>query len=476
MFMSFIRKNKIQYTLIAMLLIGVASCSSYKKLPDAPQAETNGILRDSIANNGDSTTIADIPWKEYFMDAKLQALIAEALNNNYDMQLAISRISQAEVSLNMARAAYQPTLAAGVAYDNTLYSKGANGTKVLGYSSKTLSLGFSATWEADLWGKLSYQSKSKYATYLNSVEYRNLVQTNIISNIATAYYTLLSYDEQLKITKKTIALLEKSAQTIEQLKNAGQQNGAAVEQSKALLYNTQLSVPQLESLIRKQEDAICILMGRIPGVIDRDTIGSEVVAEKLSYGVPAQFLAKRPDVKQAEYSFRSAYALTKAAKASLYPSLTIGSSTNPVTLGVAGTLSDLLKPESIAAELVAGLAQPIFYKKQLRSNLKVTQMQQDDALKTFQYTVLTAGREVSDIIFCYRASLSKNDVRAKQIESLNKAVDFTNDLLMAGEATYTEVLTSEQSLLSAQLNQVSDKLEQLSYSVSLYKALGGGIK
>jgi NodT family efflux transporter outer membrane factor (OMF) lipoprotein len=470
------KTSRINILLIAIIFIGATSCHTYKNLVDAPQADTAGLVRDSAENKGDTTTIANIPWKEYFTDAKLQALITEGLDKNYNMQIALSRISQAEVNLSMARGAFLPAVNAGAAFNNTLLSSGADGTKVLGYSTKMFSLGFTASWEADLWGKLSNQSKSKYASYLSSIEYKNLVQTNLVSNIAIAYYNLMALDKQLKITKETIVLLEKSAQTMAQLKEAGQQNAAAVEQSNALLYSTQLSVFQLESLISKQENAICILLGRVPGSIDRDSIGNQTVSKKLAYGVPAQFLAKRPDVKQAEYSFRSAYAITNIAKANFYPSFTIGSAYNPLSLGVAGSLSSIFKPENIAADIVAGLSQPIFNRKQLKGNLKIAQAQQEEALMTFKYTVLTAGQEVSDILFSYKSSINKNELRSKQIESLTNAESYTQDLLMAGEANYTEVLSAQQSLLSAQLNQVNDKLEQLNYSVSLYKALGGGTK
>lgn len=459
--------------LTVIIIIGFSSCRSYKNLGEAPQADTQGIVRDSVQNKGDTTTIADIPWKEYFTDSKLQALITEGLSNNFSMQIAMSRIRQSEASLEMSRGALYPTLSAGAQINHTRMSSGAHGTDVLGYYSNINSLGFIATWEADLWGKLSNQSRAKYASYLNSFEYKNLVQTTLISTIANGYYNLLALDEQLKITKSTVVLLEKNAQTMADLKEAGQQHAAAVEQSKALLYNTQISIPQLETQIRKQEDVLCVLLGRKPGVIDRDSIGRQHLSQRLAYGVPMQFLAKRPDVKQAELSFRSAYALTNVAKANFYPSLTI----NSVSFGLAaGGFSNFFKPENIAASMIAGIAQPIFYKKQLRGNLKIAQAQQEEALLIFKSTVLTAGQEVSDILYGYNASMSKNELRNKQIESLTKAVDFTQDLLMAGEANYTEVLTTQQNLLSAQLNRVNDKLEQLTYSVNLYKALGGGIK
>jgi NodT family efflux transporter outer membrane factor (OMF) lipoprotein len=451
-------------------------CRSYKNLGEAPKADTNGLIRDSLASKGDTITIANIPWKEYFKDSKLQALIQEGIDKNLDMQIALSRVSQAEILLSTARAANMPTFGAGAAYNNTLISAGKDGIKVLGYSTQNFSLGFTAAWEADLWGKLNYQARSGYASYLNSMEYKNLIQTNLVANIATVYYNLLALDQQLKITQQTIDLLRQNSETMQQLKESGQQNGAAVEQSKALLYSTQLSVATLQRQIRVQENAICQLLGRIPGPIDRDTLGSEIVADKLAYGVQAQFLAKRPDVKQAEYAFLSAFNLTNMAKASLYPSFTIGSTSSPSTLGVVGGLADLFKPEHIVAQLVASLAQPILYNKQLRNNVKIAQARQEQALLSFKSTVLNAGDEVSNIIYSYNVAVSKDTLRTKQVESVTRAVEYTQDLLRAGEATYIEVLTAEQNLLSAQLSQVNDKLEQLTYSVSLYQALGGGTK
>lgn len=465
-------KNRVRILFVAIVAVGLTSCQSYKNLSESPKVDTQGIVRDAN-ENGDTVTIADVPWKEYFADSKLQALIAEGLEKNIDLQIAITRIKQSEAGLTMARAAGLPTLSAGANMDYTRYSNGSKGKDVLGYETNQISLGFAASWEADLWGKLSNQSKAKYASLLSSYEYKNLIQTTLIANIANTYYSLLALDEQLRITKETVGLLQQSAETMEALKEAGLQNAAAVEQSKALLFNTQLSIPQLESQVRKTENALCILLARKLGGIDRASISDQAVSDKLNYGVPAQLLAKRPDVKRAELSFCSAYALTNAAKASFYPSLTISSASFGLA---AGGFSDFFKPENIAANIVAGLAQPIFYKKQLRSNLKIAQAQQEEALLTFSSTVLTAGQEVSDILYGFKASLSKNEFRNRQITSLTNAVDYTQELLKAGEANYTEVLSAQQSLLSAQLNKVSDKLEQLTYSVNLYKALGGGTK
>lgn len=465
-----IKKKIFQLLLISFVIAGFSSCQSYNQLSAPPKADTDGIIRD-VANDSDTTTIADIPWKEYFTDPKLQALITEGLEQNIDLQVAIERIRQAEANLSMTRGNSLPDVSAGFQINHTRTSDGDNGRDILGYISNQNSLGFSASWEIDLWGKLASKSKAQYANYLNSLEYKNLVQTELIANIVNAYYNLLSLDKQLQITKQTIGLLEESAQTIAALKEAGQQNAAAVEQSNALLYSTQLTVPALESRIREQENAICVLLGKKPGTIERTSIDDQSVNANLKIGVPAQLLSRRPDVKQAELNVLAAYATTDVAKASFYPSLTITSASFGLS---SGDFSDFFKPENLAANIAAGLTQPIFNRKQLKSNLKLAESQQEEILLTFRITVLSAGREVSDILYGYESSLKKNGFRDKQITSLTNAVDYSQDLLIAGEAIYTEVLSAQQDLLSAQLSQVDDKLEQLTYSVNLYKALGGG--
>lgn len=455
-------------------LIGMLTLSSCRtsRAYKAPEVETEGLFRGE--NPTDTTTIANISWREYFTDPILQNLIEEGLSNNYDVQIAYTRIQQAEASLRIAKSAYFPNVALAGQVTRTFGSNGLHGKDVLGYASGQYSLGIAASWELDIWGKLRGQNRAQYAAFLNSQVYRDLIQTSLIANIATTYYSLLALDEQLKITNETIGLLLESTETMQALMDAGLLTGASVEQSRALYYSTQVSVPALESQIRKTENALSVLLGRKPDAIERSTIAAQVVNTNLDHGVPMQMLAKRPDVQQAELSFRSAFELTRAARASMYPSLTLG---NGSMIGFgATTLSGFFKPENILASVIGGLTMPIFAQGQLRGNLKIKKAQQEEALLFFEKTVLSAGQEVSDILFGYRASLSKNDIRNKQVEALNNSVYYTQELLKAGEANYTEVLSAEQNLLSAQLSQVSDKLEQLQYGVNLYKALGGGAK
>lgn len=465
------KSNRLKITSVIILSVTLSimmqSCSITRKYV-SPQIETENLFRYDSPT--DTITIADLHWQEFFTDPFLRELIAEGLGQNFDLQIAVTRIKQAEASLSIARGAFFPSVDL---VGNVSHYRSSNGNSVLGYHGEQYTLGISTSWELDIWGKLNSQSKAKYAQFMGTHAYRNLIQTSLIANIATSYYSLLALDEQLNIVIETAELLKETTSTMEDMMQAGLLNGASVQQSKALLYNTQVNIPDLQIQIRQLENSISTMLGRKPGAIERSLIKDQYVANRLDYGVPIQMLARRPDVQQAELSFRSAFELTKAAQASFYPSITLTSG----TLGYgATTLSQFFHPENIFANVIGGLTQPVFANRQLTGNLKIAKAQQEEALLTFEKTVLTAGQEVSDILYSYEFSLKKNDIRIKQIIALNTAVEFSKELLKAGEANYIEVLLAEQDLLQAQLGQISDKLEQLQYSVSLYKALGGGIK
>lgn len=471
------KKKHIKGIILLGLIIPIVltSCQIMNKY-ESPKVNNENLFRDE--NPHDTTTIASISWSEYFKDVYLQSYINEAIEKNFDMQIATERIKQAEAVLGMARAAYFPDIALSAQVNQDRLSNASPTTgmpkdkNVLGYHKESYSLGIVASWELDIWGKMNRQSKAKYAQMLNSYVGRTLVQTSLISNIANTYYSLLALDEQLRVTNNMIELMEENLKTTEALKEAGMANGAAVEQTKAALYNTQSSIPDLESNIRQLENAMCSMLGREPGNIQRTMLIDQKVPVELSHGVPAQMLARRPDVQQAELSFRSAFELTHAAKASFYPSLTLTS--GMIGFSTVNGLSNFFKPENIFASIAGGLTQPLFARKQLTTQLKVAKSDQQIALLAFERTVLEAGQEVSNIIYTYDSSLKKDESRNKEVESLVKAVDYTQKLLTAGEATYLEVLSAQQGLLQAQISQVNDKLQQLQASSDLYRALGGG--
>ncbi|MCC8146212.1 MAG: efflux transporter outer membrane subunit, partial [Bacteroidales bacterium] len=460
--------KKIKYiscsALLAISVVSLSSCAVGKTYK-SPGTDTT-VFRN-YETGSDTTSIADMPWDEFFTDSYLKELISEGLRNNFDMQIAMERIRASEANLMKAKAAFFPSVSLVGDVNHNRTSDGVSGKDVLGYSATDYSLGISASWELDVWRKLHSQKKADWTSLQSVYAYRNVVQTSLISNIATSYYSLLALDEQLRITKETVIVLEKNVETMQALKDAGMVTGAAIEQSKALLHNTQVEVPELENQINELENSICLLLGKVPQSIDRSSIVIQQVPEKLEAGIPVHLLGRRPDIRQAEYDFMSAFELTNVARANMYPSISLTSG----SIGfVSASISDFFKPEKLAVNLLGGITQPIFSQRKLKTQLEVSKAQQEEARINFEKTVLNATVEVSDILYGFNSSVKKNISRISQIESLHNAVSFTQELLLADEANYTEVLTAEQNLLNAKINQVNDKLEQLQYHVNLYRA------
>jgi NodT family efflux transporter outer membrane factor (OMF) lipoprotein len=456
-----------------LLAAGVSSCRVIDRYRSPLQeTDTRELFRTNF-DRGDTTTVAAIPWPAYFTDTSLQRLIEEGLRENFDLRTAHLRILEAEAGLMVARAAYFPVVALNgqITHARTSVKEGA--VDALGYGSSQYRLGVAVQWEVDLWGKLNRQSRARYAQYLNSHEYRRLIQTSLVSAIATSYYTLMALDEQLRISNETVRLLDDSHRSMQALMEAGLLNAAAVEQSHALKLSTQASALNLETAIHKLENSLSAMIGHKPGAIERSLFDTWTPPDTpLPYGVPMQMLALRPDVQSAEWQFRAAFEFRHAAQAALYPSLTLGSGTMAGYGGLAA--ADLFRPENLFANVIGGLTQPVFAGKQLRAQARITKAQEEESLLNFQKTVLTAASEVSDILFTYEKALEKTEVRRMQLESLRKSVDYTQELLRAGDATYIEVLTAQQNYLNAQLAAIDDRLEKAQAVIDLYRALGGG--
>ncbi|TDG37063.1 efflux transporter outer membrane subunit [Pedobacter changchengzhani] len=456
--------------LIGLLIFTLSACVT--KQYQSPSVVKDNLYRD--VNTADSTTIATLPWKTLFSDPTLQALIEQGINGNLDLKQAIERIKIAEATLMQNRLALLPSLQGDLSVtDNKQSQRAVNfpaGT--INLETQTYKAQLSTSWEADIWGKLSSARRSAYASYLQSDAVKRAVQTQLIANIANGYYNLLALDKQLKITQETIESRRKGVETIKALKDAAIVNGAAVVQSEANLYAAEVTLPDLKRSIREVENSLSALIGINPGAINRSSLETQIPYDNLKTGVSAQLLENRPDVQAAELAFRASFENTKVAKAYFYPSLTLTASGGLSSL----QLKDFFN-QSIFYNLVGGLTQPIFAKGQNKVRLKTAEAQQQIALYAFQQSLLTGGQEVSNALFAYQTAVEKSTTRAKQVASLTKAVDFTQELLRYTSTTnYTDVLTSEQSLLAAQLNGVNDKLQQLQAVVNLYKALGGGWK
>ncbi len=463
------------YKYITLVFAGgmiVASCNVSKKYK-RPDVTASNLYRDSTTT--DTASMADLPWKTLFADTVLQGLIQEGINNNLDLRTAILKISESQATLRSAKLAYFPTLDAGVQVTQAKTSQSSLNFPAgigINLNTTTYQASLTASWELNVWGQLTSLKRQALANFLQSDASKRAVQTQLIADIANNYYSLLSLDQQLAITQQTVKNRITDVETMKALKEGAVVNGAAVVQSEANRYAAEVAIPDIKQSIRETENALCILLARAPGPIKRSTIAEQQPVTDLKDGLSTQLLRNRPDVQASEFAFRAAFENTNVAHSYFYPKLTITAQ---------GGLSSLqlknLFDNSIFYNLIGGLTQPIFNQGQNKARYRIAQAQQLEAFNAFQQTILTAGQEVSNALYSYQNAISKQETRKMQLAALVKSVDYTKELLRYNSATnYTDVLTSEQSLLAAQLSGVNDKLQQLQAAVNLYRALGGGWK
>ena len=464
-------RHYIYYTFVAISFLSLASCVTTRY--ETPPVLSNNLYRDVVTT--DSSSIADLSWKALFSDVILQNLIEQGLKENLDLKQAIERIKIAEATLYQNKAAFLPTLTGDLSATDAKQSTAALNFPPginINTETQTYRAQLSSSWEADIWGRLGSAKKSAYAALLQTDATKRAVQTQLIANIANTYYNLLALDKQLAITKQTIKIRESDVETMKALKEGAIVNGAAVVQSEANLYAAQVTIPDLNRSIRESENALSVLLAKSSGTISRSSLDQQSPYVDLKTGVSTQLLQNRPDIQAAEFGFRSAFENTNVARASFYPSLTLTATGGLSTLQLKNFFDN-----SIFYNLIGGITQPIFNRGINKARLRTTEAQQQIAFFNFQQSLLVGSQEVSNALYNYQTASEKEVTRAKQIASLTKAVDYTKELLRYSSATnYTDVLTSEQSLLNAQLNGINDRLQKLQSVVNLYRALGGGWK
>ena len=439
--------------LIVSVAAMFASCSIYKKY-SRPEDISTANLYGNI-ERADTTTMADVSWREFFTDKHLQGYIEQGLKNNIDMQLAAERVQQSELALQSARLAFIPSF-------------GFEPSISLGMGSQSAQVGYSlpvkASWEIDIMARqLNAKRKAEAALEYNRL-YRRSVQTALVAAIANNYYTLLMLDAQLRISRATSVSWKENVRIMKAMKQAGMTNAASISQTEANSCSIDTSLHDLEYKLVQAQNSFALLLGVTPQDFPRGELNGEDFKQELFIGVPAQLLARRPDVQQAEYNLMLAFYNTNIAHANLYPSLTISGE---------GTLKGL--PTSWALSFLGKLIQPIFNAGSNRANYKIAQSQQREALLHFEHKLLEAGNEVNTALAQCRSARSKTNLRIRQIQTLESAVYSTRQLMSHSEATYLEVLTAQQSLLSARLQQVSDRFEGIQGVINLYRALGGGV-
>jgi len=457
---------------ITAALLGACKVSKDVPLPDAPLPAAY-----RFATNGDTASVAQLPWKSFFTDAALQNLLDSAITRNNDLQIAIRNLEQAQLTLKQARlgnlpaASLQVTANTNRPSDNSLNGLSLNqflGSKHIEDYTAAVNL----SWEADIWGKIRSRKAAALASYLQTEEARKAVQTQIVSNVSQGYYNLQMLDAQLSVANKNLRLNDSTLNIIRLQFNSGQVTSLAVQQAEAQRLNAAQLIPQFEQEIAVQENALSILAGRLPDTITRSGPGlNDQPGAVLSAGLPSALLSRRPDVRSSELALERANAEVGYAKASMYPSLTI-TAQGGVNAFKASNWFNI--PASLFGTAIAGLSQPLFQRGQLKTGLEVAKVEREKTVISFRQQVLVAVAEVSDALVRIDKLQQQQQIAANRAKTLQQATANARLLFNNGMANYLEVITAQSNVLQSELELARIKNTRLAATVDLYRSVGGG--
>lgn len=454
------------YILISagLIFVSLQSCFVAK---DYNQPDFSSLSEDLYHTDmlpQDSLSMAQLSWKELFTDPILASHIENALTNNLDIRIAIERVNVANSYYLQGKTGYLPSVNAyaGVGYQRNF---GDSPSDVTQYE-----LIGNLSWEADVWGKIRSSKRASESAYLQTVAGHQAVKSQLVAQIATLYYQLLALDEQLKIAEETIGNRTNSLQTTQALKEAGQLTEVAVKQTEAQLKNVEGIRLDILREIRLVENTFSVLLGSSPKNIERGVLENQEITSELKIGYPLQLLSNRPDVTAAEYGLIYAFEMTNVARSQFYPSLTLTATGGLQSL----EFDDLFSTNSLFANILGRLTQPIFNKRQIKMQYEVAQAQQEEAYYEFKRSVLMASKEVSDALYSIEIANQKVQTKTEEYNAYNQAMIYSEELINSGFGSYLEVLTARESTLNAQISLALLKFEKLRATVDLYRALGGG--
>ncbi len=450
-----------------VLLVSCFSAKDYVQADMASIDET-AYRTDQIAQ--DSVSIGEVSWRDLFTDPLLTQYIERGLENNMDIRVALQQIIAAEATLKQGKAGYFPTLSVNARYTHQELSKNSPMGALVGSSQDQYELTGSLAWEADIWGKIRSNKRASEASYLQTVAAHHAVKSRLIANIASVYYQLLTVDQQIAVTKETITTRKNSLETTKSLMEAGQVTQVGVKQTEAQLHTAEAILVDLKNQAYLLENTLSVLLGETPKAKERTVLADQEISTALVIGVPAQLLSNRPDVMVAELELRKAFELSNVARSNFYPSLTLSATGGFQSLN----FDQLFSANSLFANLVGGLAQPILNGRKIRTQYEVSKAQQEMASLNFKQAVLTASKEVADAMYSFGTATEKIAIKEKEYEAYALATEYSQELLNNGLANYLEVLRAQENALNSSLDLANTKNRQLQSVVDLYKALGGG--
>jgi outer membrane protein, multidrug efflux system len=449
-----------------LMLTGCAVGPNYKRPPVTVPGTYRGLAADSEPQA--TASLGDEKWWTVYQDEQLQALIREALAQNYDMRIAAARVLQAQAVLGITRADQFPTITGGASASSLSSPR----TKTFpGFESSSNQVNLSLFWELDFWGKFRRATEAARANLLSTEWGQKAVVSSLVSNVASAYFQLLELDAEMEISRRTLASRRDSLRLTEIRAKGGNTSLLDVRQSEQLVYTAAASIPDRERRIEQQENLISILLGRNPGPVTR---GKPLVENPLlpvvPAGLPSSLLARRPDIQSVEQQLVSANARIGVAKAAYFPEITLTATGGYQSSALTNLFSGPAGFWSFGGQLL----QPIFTGGRIRSNVRLTEAQEQEAVLVYQQSIQQAFREVSDSLVAYRKD---QEFRAQQQLVTTAAQDATrlsSVRYQGGVTSYLEVLDSDTRYFDAQLSLAQAQLNERLDLVQLYNALGGG--
>jgi outer membrane protein, multidrug efflux system len=458
--------SKASLLMLPLLLEGCTGTLHPKYL--RPAVDLPAAYRDNSPQDNPAKSFGDAKWWEVFQDPALQDLIRIALEKNYDVRIAASRIIQAQAQLGIVRADQFPVVLGGAGATSLRSPKNKLQPA---YHLNAQQIDVSASWQIDFWGQFRSATEAARAQLVATEWGRRAVLSTLVADVAAGYFQLRELDLETEISQRALASRKESLQLVTTQEQHGDISLLEVRQAEQLVYTASSELPDLERRIHQQENALSILLGRYPGPIPRgQTLTEQAHPPQIPSGIPSALLERRPDVVQAEQQLIAQNALIGVARAAYYPQIALTGSGGTQS----GSLLGLFTGPSGIWNFAANLTQPIFTAGRIRSNIKLSEAQQEQAVLVYQQTVQEAFREVADALIAYR----KTQEFREQLQLLT-ASSADESCLSAlryrgGATSYLEVLTSETDYLSAQLSLAQARLGELQAMVQLYGALGGG--
>jgi len=433
-------------------MVLLSSCNLYRKYRPAEVSVPENLMGD-VVNPQDTVSMGDLSWRTAFTDPQLQQLIDTALAHNTDMRTLQLTIEQAQNNVKAAKWGYAPTLSFTPQF-NYQNSGGSNTWNV--------TVPLSASWQIGVFGQTTTSVRKSKAQVSYYQDYKQAVQVSLAANIANLYYSLVMLDRELTIAEETEKLWDESLESTRALYEAGLFQSSAVYQMEASVAEVRTEIVDLRNSILTTEAALCLLLAEPPHHIQRAPFGSFQMPEELHLGLPVRLLDARPDVRQAASNMAIAYYGTQQARQAFFPTITIE-----------GLFGMAASPAQLIAQVVAKVVQPVFAAGKLSAQLKNSKLEQEKARIQFEQTLLNAGNEVYQYLHACNTAQEKSEFIDTRVTALQNAYDATTDLMNNGSTTYLEVLTAQESLLSAQLSQVQNRYEAIQALINLYSALGG---